>query len=608
MKIIRLLIAILVLAVTVEATAANKLDDLMTSLQTTLAKSPDNAGQVGQFLGMVKTSIAEGNLTQAEMLLAGLKSNLPAGREQAGPLIDQILAELRSAGATQAAAVNTALDPILGDLRAKMVARAPAKDFDILLARLAKVNVPRNTYGDSPASVMLNQTRDFVARWQDYLTQSDQGNFDMATNTLNALVNMSSALPIVPRSELLAIQAQNVARAAAVREQRLSELRQRFADLKRREVAVLDTAQTAADLDSILSDLSPNRFGDANLGYSPELREMQTQAETMRRLALRWQDYLTLRGAGSTVAALEILRSLANDGAYDDVFPRSRILERINGKDGMAAIKPERPPDIAPDALTLETVDQLAEQLGPPRATGGYAGVLSGVVQVLSNAKLELKNGNPQPAVALLNNGNFGQQTAPYTSALVRIKTQLVMAALPGYLRAPDGFTPAADETLPAYLSRLLKRANETQDWPLAYRVLMVVRSSPWEMPGSDLSLDVASYAEFFAGLNMEKTGQVGPAVRSYLDSLRVAGPDLPREEIGRRLRQLKQDHPKDVEAAESPIEPPSISSPHGTLTPTELQAMRMRLQNMSTAFPAPPGPEPRPAEKSDPPDPARSH
>ncbi|HTX65802.1 MAG TPA: hypothetical protein VMD31_08510, partial [Opitutaceae bacterium] len=169
-------------------------------------------------------------------------------------------------------------------------------------------------------------------------------------------------------------------------------------------------------------------------------------------------------------------------------------------------------------------------------------------------------------------------------------------AAMPRVLRVPDNLTPGADETLAAYLSRMLKRANETQDWPLAYRVLTVVRSSPWEIPGSDLSLDVASYAEFFAGLNMEKAGQVGPAVHSYLDSLRVAGPDLPREEIGRRLGQLKEAHPKEAEAAETSVEPTAVPSPRGGLNPTELEAMRIRLQHMSTAFPAPPEPEAPPA------------
>ncbi len=145
---------------------------------------------------------------------------------------------------------------------------------------------------------------------------------------------------------------------------------------------------------------------------------------------------------------------------------------------------------------------------------------------------------------------------------------RLLLRALQLQIRPPDTLHPADGESGPNYLQRVLTAGRDARDWALVYRVLQAQPSSLTGFSPAELALDLGAFRLFFTGLNLERAGQVASAVRSYLGSLRAAGPNLPVEEIGRRLKELKAEHPQEFATAENTPEPanlPPFSSLPGT-------------------------------------------
>jgi len=108
----------------------------------------------------------------------------------------------------------------------------------------------------------------------------------------------------------------------------------------------------------------------------------------------------------------------------------------------------------------------------------------------------------------------------------------------------------------------------------------------------TDLLNDLSGYRAFFTALNQERAGQIAAAVRSYLSCLRTAGPNLPAEEVGRRLKQLKGNYPKEFETGESMPDPAEVQR---TLYPgMEYRGNPGRPGSMPASrnpLPAPPAP-----------------
>lgn len=115
---------------------------------------------------------------------------------------------------------------------------------------------------------------------------------------------------------------------------------------------------------------------------------------------------------------------------------------------------------------------------------------------------------------------------------------------------------------------------------------------------GVDLTSDIAGYRDFFTGLNQERAGQFTAAVRSYLSSLRSAGPNLPAEEIGRRLKELKASHPQEFASAESP----GAIDPSRFLPPTDPRLQGRAGSTSASPLAAPPSTGAKPAAAETPP------
>jgi hypothetical protein len=135
-----------------------------------------------------------------------------------------------------------------------------------------------------------------------------------------------------------------------------------------------------------------------------------------------------------------------------------------------------------------------------------------------------------------------------YALPLGRIQQALGLRALSLYVEPPADLKPGANDTAETFLRRVVERGVGTKDWQLVYRALNAGQQAG--ITGTT-SLDLVAYHPFLTALNQEKAGLWTAAVRSYLAALKVDAPNVPAEEIGRRLAQLKAAHPAEYETGE---------------------------------------------------------
>lgn len=557
MKALRLLAVVLSLASAAFAQTPST-DSLLQALESSLkqpskALDPDAAGRTQPYVAALRNALAAHDYAESGRLLAALKGTPLGSADPTGGIIDQLQTNVRAEVAAAATARDAEIDAVISDVRAKFSKRAPAAAFDPILARLAKLGAATNAYNDQSRG-KLESVRMFVMRWQDYLLQSSQGNLEQAANGLNMLMEIAGQQGIVPRSELAALQAENQAKAAAARVSRGDAATARVQALTKSVQAATEAAKTPADLDALLAEINKPLTDDPNnRGNLPGNAPLQI--ESMRRFVLKWQDYLAQLEAGNGQAATNILRELSYDNGASTFIPRSRLLALLNGKAPGKVAPVASEPLVTPDELTPETLDRLVLQLNARNDRTSVTGMEDLAVEAsrLRAAYAQLKLGNPYPAFTVGSSSAGMGRFGPYAFALARVQQTLVVRALPAYVEAPAGLTPSDNETPTAYLLRLVQRGQQAKDWQLVYRALKAAQSLNQRFGfGSDrVSLDVAGYQLFFQAMNEERAGLWMGAVRSYLSALRTSGPDLPAEEIGDRLAQLKNAHPQEYEAAQ---------------------------------------------------------
>ena len=588
------------------------LDELVAGVQKNLeAQTPGNPGRFTSHLAGIRRSLAQENFLEAEQQLLSLRNEFATDAPGASDL-DELIGTLRARRQAAEAAASAAFDALVADVRAKITARAPVKDFDPLLERAAKLVAPgRNYYsaGEGALGAKVQTLRAFIVRWQDYLTQTAApGGAESAANILNELNNLNSQASVLPRSELLAIQTEVTARATAAREARVAAFAAQLDQLAKRTGDLLDTAHAAAELDPLLAEIAKAR--PVNDGYNNNNNyDLNNRLELLRRFVQRWQEYLSQLAANNTRGAEDTLRSISTDTTYEAFYPRSHVLARLNvpsstpASGAAASAGPE--PLLPPDQLTFENLDRLASQLRDRRNVSEDNADLAGQVGALRSAQVALQVGNTQSALNLLF-VRAENRVGPYAAALARLQQELVLRALALQLQSAPELKPAAGESPVRYLQRAAKAARDAQDWPLVYRVLQLQERSVNGMvfADPDIGADIAGYRYFFTALNQERAGLFTAAIRSYFSSLRNAGPNLPAEEIGRRLAALKQTHPQEFTTAETtpdPVEQSRIYYPYSGGDP------RFPRPGMPTpVLPAPPPNDPAPKNPAATPAPAR--
>ncbi len=543
---------------------ANPTDNLVAGLKKALLSGPAAPGglantgpQITQYLNALNAALAKGRYVEAEQLLGNLRAGPAGANPAAGSYIDQLIMEIHSLADAANAERDQALEEIVDDTCAKFSTNAKVEDFDPLFKRLAGLAPAAGQYND-PNAQKIEMVRSFVSRVQDYLQQSSHGNTEQAANALNEIIQISGRLPAVSRSKLLALQDEIGARQAA----RNAALAAQLEDLRKNVITVVDSAKSAADFDAVLADLAKPPAADPYRGNG-SAGNLFNQFESLRRFTHRWQDYFSQLESGNTNAAQNALRELANDGSSEAFYPRSRILARLNGKLTMGSDPDLVGAIVTPAELTLDTLDKLARQSAARRSGGGVSGGVDPGMDEVANesarlraAASQLKLGNPQAALSLPRTSNFLSHSGDYEFAFARVQQALIVQALAVSLAAPAELKPADNETPASFLQRVLRYGRDKADWQLVYRALEV--SQTMGLQGGGFS-DYAGYRIFFIGLNQERAGDWQAAVRSYQSSLRTVGPNLPVDEIGKRLKTLKEAHPKEYEAAQGQAETSSI-------------------------------------------------
>ena len=559
MKILRCFAIALLLATPAGAQSPST-DSLLKGLETSLrqpskAVDPEAANRMLPYLPVLRNALAAHNYAEAGRILTSLGATPLGSTEPIAGSITQLQAALRAEAAAATAARDAEIDAIVAEIRGKFSKRAPAADYDSLLGRVAKLSATPAPYDDQ-SRVKLEGLRMFVMRWQDYLLQTSQGNWDQAANSLTYLVDTAGSQGIVPRSELAALQAETKDKAAAARASQGGLASARLQVLTQKAQAAVESAKSPADLDALLAELGRPLYDDPNIrGNLPS--NVAYQYDSLRRYVLRWQDYLAQLEAGNPQAATNALRELSNDSGASNLIPRSRLLALIDGK------APGKGPPAAvetlvpPEELTPDTLDKFILQLNSRSDRIPQPGMEDAGPEAvrLRAAYGQLKLGNPFPAINVGNTAILMGRFGPYAFALARVQQTIVVRALPSYVEAPPDLTAADSEPPLAYLQRVVRRGVQTKDWQLVYRALRAAQQLNQRYNaslGNDwTSLDIAGYQFFFQAMNEERAGQWTTAVRIYLMALQTSGPDLPAEEIGNRLAQLKSSHPQDYDLAQ---------------------------------------------------------
>lgn len=530
--------------------------DLIADLRKSLvmpAGTPANPAlaNASRYIDQVDAQLNQLRFAEAEQILAQLRTALPADNTKAIGLIEKLLADVQARVADATAKQDAAYDAIAKDFVAKFEAKAPAADFDALLKRLAAL--PPLVTSNNPNAQKVEMLRNFVTRWQDYLLQTASGNLQQASQSLNEVVQLSARMPIVPRSRLAKLQAETAARLNAPNE----AVDARWDALRKKLAITIDSAKSASDFDLILAEIAKSIPGNRS--------STNSQMGNLRRMVLRWQDYYSQLDAGNGTAAQNVLKELSNDPSAEEYYPRSRILARLNGKDTSLTTDPDATdPLIAPEKLTLDNLDQFARQLVARRPTDGRTNGLEDLTTEagrLRSVAQQVRFGNPRAVLAQINNPTVFPRLGNYATPLAAIQHALLLRSLPRLLEAPPEIQPSPQDSVESYNLRLIQYGREKKDWALVYRVLSTEtklrQGLTFESP------DLQAYRNFFTAMQQEKAGVWRMAVRSYFAAMRIGAPNLPAEEIGIRLAQLKSDHPEDYAAAEKfpngePINMPS--------------------------------------------------
>ena len=185
---------------------AQSTDELLTTLQKSSPPREGNSGDTRLSLAVegLRKALALGRFADAEQYLTSMRTTW-VGNDTAIAAIDQLQMAVRTQITAVEAKRDASLTAILEDASAKFIAHAPAADFDSLLKRLASLPVPQNQYND-PTAQKIESARSFLTNCQDYLLQSAAGNVEQTDNALDQIIQISSRLPVVPRSQMIALK------------------------------------------------------------------------------------------------------------------------------------------------------------------------------------------------------------------------------------------------------------------------------------------------------------------------------------------------------------------------------------------------------------------
>jgi hypothetical protein len=210
---------------------------------------------------------------------------------------------------------------------------------------------------------------------------------------------------------------------------------------------------------------------------------------------------------------------------------------------------------------TIEKLQEL-QTIRPPN---GYSQLLSSALQSLTNferIRLDLNKGLATAVhlSTVFQNSN-SNSNSEVDELLSPIRAQLLLYALPRLLEVPEADHPEPSETVPAYLHRMARSAQEKSDWTRLTRTLDTMTTLRIESTAT--ANDREALQLFLAGLNQEKAMQYSFAVISFEQALKTGSQLISAELIGGHLERIQKEHPQEYQqGVESSLNPPAPASP----------------------------------------------
>ena len=434
---------------------------------------------------------------------------------------------------------------------------------------------------NSPNAQKIEQLRNCITRWQDYLLQAARGNTGQAAQALNDLVQLSNRLPLILHDHL-----SNLLDDLSNRDDQA--VRSCLAGLVKKLVILIESARGPADFDALQAELARPLQIDGvmvHIGIGYHANELRL----LRLYVTRWQDYFSQLEAGHEENADNLLYFLAGTMSYDGLYPSAKILARLSPAGANpAGLRPgQRPELIPPEELTIDNVDQMfilinrlernGNRMQPGlEDLGNRVGELRvELAQLATGAAIKVIHDSMEPPRGW---GRVGYYAPPLTD----IKKENFRRAFIHYLEAPDALPPRRNETFDSYTTRLVDYGKEQRDWPLVYRALLARRDIL-----QDNSPELRALKLFTAGLQQESVGLWAKAVCSYFAAVNARSHLLPRDDIIKSLGRLKEMHPE--EFARTPYTSIIYSSLPGWVTLGDVAELEAQVLRSEADRPAPP-------------------
>lgn len=312
---------------------------------------------------------------------------------------------------------------------------------------------------------------------------------------------------------------------------------------------------TKADaLDSMLDELTALReVRNQGGGYNnPRAQRANQRLDGLSQFLVSWQDYLMFVESGDMESARNVLRNLSSSGNRNSPISRAEIITR------MASLKPAAK-ETSEDYFTSATLDALpeirerifaAQEAGMRRSPQDYYNYV-GELDRLIAANAALKAGRPEIGQTLLRSNTSNPSVA--WQNLSRFRDEWYLKALPAITGIATPGKPAAGESTPAFIRRLMDAALDKQDWVTAHAYAAVQNDfqiMERYIPAGQLPPDNAATAinSWIKGQLLEKAAQPVAAAELYRDALKAGAPAQLEVKLIERLRALATEVPESVQ------------------------------------------------------------
>jgi len=341
-------------------------------------------------------------------------------------------------------------------------------------------------------------------------------------------------------------------------------------DLLKRTVETAKDAKNPADLDEVLTALQHAQHSDLSMSSSPQTGLLYQKMHDALTFVEKWQDYLSARIGGDKAAARRILEELLKHSNDAPFVTRSQLLALQRELSDTS----HNPADLVLGIKSLEEMREVIMQLrpittqmqmpGPGDSSHSMeAGDLLSSLSRLETPYREHLAGLPVQIEPLLTADGYEGDAL---GKLSELRAMLLKQVLPETLHLPKDSAPRDEETVSAFLSRVIGEAKEHDDLALAIQARNLRSSMAGGQPSA--RPDEVMLSAWQTGQSQEEAGQYFLAVDSYQKTLASGSDMTPAKTIGARLNAIREEHAEDYARAmeryaPSPVqEQPAPSEP----------------------------------------------